>query len=214
MITYDQMVEEVTARLGGRTDISGRINRWINYSVYELLLSPRFNFYELDAFTTFNTVVGKATYGLEVDAGLTKDKFWLILDIRDNTQQIHLERIHYQVMDRVSQVPGLPYRYYRFEEDITLDPIPNVVSEIQIRYRRRFEIGPPSTFLNLGSEWEEPIVLLATLKGWEALDQRDKAAEQRSLLEPILMMRQDVLALEDGVDSENTVEPVYDEFRY
>ena len=214
MISYANMVTEVTARLGGRTDLASRIGRWLNYAYAELLLNPRFSFHELDLVATFNTVIGQKDYFLP-DYGLTNVNFWFILNLRDNTNELHLTKTHYQVIDRIQQVAGRPNRYYRFNNSITLDPIPDGVYLMQLRYRSRPpELTGGTGFSELGFEWEEPLVVLSTVKGWEALDNRDKAAEQRQLLEPMLQSRQDVPQLEDGVDGEVTIEPVVNEFRW
>lgn len=214
MQSYNNLLAEVTARLGGRTDLGGRIDRWLNYAFFELLLNPRFSFNELDSFTTFTTLANQSTYELE-DVGLNSMNFWFILNIRDNTNQIHIERSHYQVLDRVAMTTGRPVRYYRFHDALTFDPVPDGAFEMQIRFRKRpADLAAGSTFEGLGVEWEEPLVVLAVVKAWEALDQRDKASEQRSLLEPMLGVRQDIPQLESGVDDENTIMPVIDEWRW
>ncbi len=155
MISYDAIVTEVTARLGNRTDVAARIGRWVNYSLFELMLNPRYSFFELD---------------------------------------------------QVTQTTGQPVRYFRYGMAVTFDPIPDAVYTIQMRYRTRPGDFASGSDLILGTEWEEPVVALATIRGFEALDMRNKAAEQRQLLESLMGTRMDVPTLEDA-DAEPTVQP-------
>jgi hypothetical protein len=205
MISYDAIVTEVTARLGNRQDISARIGRWVNYAFFEILLNPRFSFYELDKGpVTFNTVASQAIYtvGVEIPVG----DFWFILDMRDNTNTRRVRRVHYTEIDKITQTLGQPVRYYRYSNTFTLDPIPDAVYTIQIRYRNRPADFVSGSNLLLGTEWEEPIMQLATIKGFEALDQRAKALEQRQLLEAGLGTRMDIPTLESN-DEEPTIQP-------
>jgi hypothetical protein len=203
MISYDNIVTEVTSRLGNRQDIASRIGRWVNYAFFELLLNPRYSFYELDQGPNiFQTVIGQATYDLTQIA----PTLWIILDLRDNTNSRRIRRVHYTEIDKVVATSGQPVRYYRYAQTITLDPVPDLVYQLQLRWRNR-----PSDFITgsnllLGTEWEEPIVAMATIRGFEALDQRQKAADQRMILEQMMPTRLDVPALE-SMDEEPTMQP-------
>lgn len=203
MVGFDALKSEVVARLGNRTDINSRVERWINHAFFELLLNPRFSFFELDTLTTFSTVAAQASYDLTVIA----PTLWIILSLRDNTNERHLARSHHQVIDRMTTTPGQPARYYRFAQTVVFDPVPDNVFQMQLRYRiRPGDQASGSNFAGLGTEWEEPLVVLSTVKGFEALDQRDKATQQRQLLEAIMPTRQDVPTLEDA-DAEVTIAP-------
>lgn len=203
MISFDALKTEVIARLGNRSDIDARSERWINQAFFELLLNPRFVFFELDQQVSFTTVPSSGVYDL---TNIAPD-LWFILDLTDTTNFRHLTRSHFQVLDRVTGTPGQPTRYYRFGMTVVMDPTPDGAYQIRLRYRLR----PPdqtsgSNFANLGTEWEEPIIVLSVIKGFEALDQRDKATEQRQLFEPIFQARLDVPVLEDA-DAETTIAP-------
>src|SRR6266850_2370105 len=200
MVGFDALKTEVGARLGNRTDISSRVERWINHAFFELLLNPRFSFFELDSLAMFATVVGQASYALPAIAA----NLWIILDIRDSTNFRHLERSHYQVIDRITPSSGQPTRYYRFAQTVNFDPVPDGVFQIQLRFRvRPGDQGTGSNFASLGTEWEEPLILLSTIKGFEALDQPEKAGAKRQLFEALMPTRQDVPTLEDA-DAETT----------
>ena len=208
MISYDAIVTEVTGRLGNRTDIGARIGRWINYSLFELLLNPRYSYYELDQGPVlFSTIANASTYNIsDIVSPAALVTFWFILDLRDNTNSRRIRRVHYTEIDRVTQTTGQPVRYFRYGLAITFDPIPDAVYTIQMRYRQRPGDFISGSNLLLGTEWEEPVVALATIRGFEALDMRQKAQEQRQLLEAIMPTRMDVPTLEDA-DAEPTIQP-------
>jgi hypothetical protein len=238
MISYDAIVTEVTARLGNRQDIASRIGRWINYALFELLLNPRYSFFELDSGpVVFFTAAGVGTYLLTSDSasgatpdsgiggasgggaggggvggggtggsGIVPQGFWFILDLRDNTNSRRIRRVHYTEIDKVTQTTGQPVRYYRYGNTITLDPVPDATYEIQLRFRLRPSDFVPGSNLILGTEWEEPVITMATIRGFEALDMRNKAQEQRQILEAIMPTRMDVPTLEAD-DAEPTIQP-------
>lgn len=205
MINFDTMAVELKARLGNRTDLDARIIRWINYAYFEILMNPRFAFFELDASTFFVTIAGSDTYNvvpIEVFAN-----FWHILDVRNVTagHERKLKRSHFSQIDRTVPTSGEPTRYYRFNRNITLDPVPDAVYAITVRYRRRpFELAPGSTF-EINTEWEELIVTLAAVKAFTGLKQPEEAMKQKQIMELLMSNRFDVPELEDD-DSENTVE--------
>ncbi len=218
MISFDAMQSEVISRLGNRSDIQARSVRWINQAFLELILLPRFSFFELDLTTSFNTVAGTRVYNITDWVGLSPpatagstDSLWYILDISDFTNNRKLARTHWHVLDRIGynpQISGQPTRYARFGNAVQLDPVPDGVFAMTVRYRNRpMDLQSGSTFVGLGSEWEEVIETMATIKGFEALDQRAKAGELRSLLEPMMSIRQDVPTQED-MDAEITIAPI------
>lgn len=204
MVGFDALKTEVIARLGNRADIDARVERWINYAFFEILLNPRFSFFELDKSIPFLTAIGVNEQSLLTIA----PDLWIILDITDLDNFRHLQRSHYQVLDRVTGTVGQVVRYYRFGESVFFDPTPDAAYNMRLRYRRRpddLTIG--SIFAGLGTEWEEPIAVLSTVKGFEALDQNEKAQSARQLFEAILPSRFDVPTLEDA-DAETTIAPV------
>lgn len=204
--SYDTIEAEVISRLGGRTDIGSRVGTWINMAWLELLMSPRFSFFELDAFFDNNVLAGSTSYSLAV---LEAFGFWFILDVVDLTNSRRLEPSSIKVFDDLIATTGQVTRYARFGMVIRLDPTPESTFSIRVRFRKRPQrLASGTTFNGIGDEWEEPLTVLSVVKGWEALDQRDKAAEQRQLLEPLLAMREDVPNLEQIADNAITIMPI------
>jgi len=199
MISFDAMKTELKARLGNRTDLDARMGRWINYAFFELTMNPRFSFYELDMRDSFTTVAVQDVYPIPAD-------LWFVLDMRDDFNERKLRHSHWSYVDKFSRITGQPVRYFRFKNDLVLDPIPDAAYIIRRRYRKRPpDLIPGTTYEGLGTEWEEPILTMATIKAWEALKQPDYAAAQRQLLEGMLGGRDDVPGLDD-LDSETGVE--------
>jgi hypothetical protein len=201
MFNYASFKTELRARLGNRNDLEDRLDRWVNYAITELMLSPRFMFFELDKKDTFTTVIGQREYTLHDFADL-----WHILDIRDMTNERKLLRTHWSYLDKVMNTTGQPTRYYRFGYDLVLDMIPDGEYVMQLRYRKRpidASAANPD-FEGLGTEWEEMLLTLAAVKGFEALKQTEQAANMRGLFEQKVATMNDVLGLED-YDSETTV---------
>lgn len=203
MISYEAMLTEITARLGNRGDLASRVPRWLSYAYYEILLNPLFDFFELDKMNeTFNTASTVSTIDLTPIADL-----WAILSIRDNTNNRKLRRSHVRVFDKIVPTSGQPVRYARFGGGIELDPVPDGTYNFRIRYRLRpADLGPGTTFSGLGTEWEEPLIVMATYKGWMALKQYEDAAATKQLLDATLAARQDVPMLEDE-DSDTGIQP-------
>jgi hypothetical protein len=190
---------EIIARLGNRSDIDARALTWLNDGYVELLLSPRFAFYELDTSGTFATVSTTRTYSLTSFTTL-----WFLLTVRDTTNIRRLRQANVREFDEIQHVAGQPTRYARFGATLELDPTPDGAYTIQLRYRKRPDelvIGGSHV---LGREWDEVLVALAVLKGREALEQTEQAAAQRQLVEMLLAAREEVYALED-MDSDTTI---------
>src|SRR5207253_11243935 len=118
----------------------------------------------------FNTVATVASYAIaDIVSPLALATFWFVLDLRDNTNSRRIRRVHYTEIDKVTQTAGQPVRYYRYGTTINFDPIPDAVYTLQMRYRTRPGDFASGSDLILNTEWEEPIVALATMRGFEAL---------------------------------------------
>lgn len=192
MATFDVIKSEVKQRLGNRTDIDDRLPVWINDAYFEILMEPEYTFYELDRSYAFSTVAGQGTYDISSVTAL-----WFILMLRDMTNEREIKKTSIKVLDRVASTQGQPIRYARFGQTIEFDPVPNDVFDIRIRYRYRANELVPGASPIIGREWDEVLVVLSTIKGYEALEQPEKAAAARQLLNPLIDARKDLEQLED-----------------
>lgn len=199
MAGFDAIQTEVIARLGNRTDINARSAIWINDAYFELLMNPRYNFFEIELQAVAGTLAGQALYSLPPD-------LWFILDLRDDTHNIKLQRTHWSVLDKIQATPGFPVRYARFGMGVQLDPVPNGAFTLHIRYRKRVPELSAGSLLVTPREWDEAITLLAVCKGWDALNNKDQANATRQLFNAAMDNRTDVPTLED-MDAETTISP-------
>jgi len=196
MASFDVIKTEVKKRLGNRTDIDDRLNIWINDAYFELLMEPEFTFYELDTLDTIVTVANQRVYDLSTIAGL-----WFILMIRDETNSREVKKTSVKYLDRIARSIGQPNRYARFADTLELDPTPDDAYTLTIRFRYRPNQLVSGAYPLINREWDEVLVVLATIKGYEALEQPEKASAARNLLYPLLDKRKDQEVLEDE-DSE------------
>lgn len=204
MASFDAIQTEVKARLGNRDNIDSRLPVWINDAYFELLLNPRFSFFELDKQVLTSTVNTLRAYALPAD-------LWFILDIRifktvsgTSSDFRKLRRSHWMDFDKREPLPGVPHKYARFGATIEIDPTPDATYTMLMRYRfRPVELTTGLSPL-IGREWDEVITVLSVIKGYDALEQPEEAAKQRTLLEQLLTSRLDVPQLED-MDAETTI---------
>jgi len=207
-MTVNELITELGYRLGNRTDTTSRLPIWLNDAYFELLLSPRFSYYELDKSYAFPTIAQQRTYNI---VGLVPD-LWFILDLRNETLQQKMSRYHWSEFDRKWRVFAIPVRYTRYGPNIELEPVPDKAYDLTMRYRLRpGQLIPGGTHI-LGREWDEVILTMAVQKGWEALEQWDKSKAQKELVELQLAAREEPLTLEDA-DSETTIWPASDTWR-
>jgi hypothetical protein len=196
-MAFDAIKTEVVARLGGRTDIDTRVDIWINDAYFELLLGPLYAFHEIEKQATAQTIDTLRAYDLPSD-------LWFILSIRDDTNNRKLRRSHWSSFDKRSASSGIPNRYARFADTVELDPTPDDAYDLIIRYRIRPDELSSTVAPVTGREWDELITVLSTAKGWEALEQQERAAAQWQLFGRLSRQRMDIAQLED-MDSETTI---------
>jgi len=201
-MNVNQMQQELVWRLGNRTDLGSRSLVWLNDAYFELLLSPRFTYFELDRQFAFATVPQQRVY----DIITMVPTLWIILDLRNETMQQKIARYHWSEFDRKWRVFAIPVRYARFARTIEFDPTPDKAYDITMRYRLR----PPELIQGanhlLTREWDEVIITMAVQKGWEALEQWEKSTAQKQIVETQLATREEPHSLEDA-DSETTIWP-------
>ena len=199
-MNVNQILQEMTWRLGNRSDLAPRTIIWLNDAYFELLLTPRFTFFQIDR--SFSWVATKGNYIYQVSTS-TPD-LWFILDIRNEEYQIKIRRKDPSELDRTWKVDGIPVRYTRFQDQIELDPVPDMDYRMTTRYRiRPPELVQGGTHI-LTREWDETLTTMAVQKGWEALEQWDKASAQKQLVELQLIRRFDAFQMDDA-DSEATI---------
>ena len=123
---------------------------------------------------------------------------WIILDIGTRPSA--------QRADRFDDRGSWPTRAEYPECALEFDPVPDKVYQLTLRYRLR----PPELIQGgahlLTREWDEVLITMAVQKGWEALEQWEKAGAQKQIVENQLATREEPVNLEDA-DSETTIWP-------
>lgn len=206
MPTFNEIQSEVKRRMGNRTDIDSRLPTWINDAYFDLLMEPEYSFHELDKSVTLITNADVREYDLSVYTDL-----WFILGLRDETNEREVLRTHWKSFDRRAHATANPTRYTRFGSTLILDPTPDDVYTILIRYRRRVNEMTAGTSPEIPREWHSMLTHLATVKAYEALEQFEKATAQRQLVIPMEDGRKDQVELEDE-DHENAIRVRMDGF--
>lgn len=199
-MNVNQILQEMTWRLGNRSDITPRTLTWLNDAYFELLLTPRFTYFQLDKRVTWVALKGIRNYTLSTWV----PDLWFILDVRNEFYQQKLYRKDPSEFDRTWWIDGMPLRYTRFQDRLEIDPTPDVDYDMSMRYRVR-----PAELVNGGEhlltrEWDEVLITMAVQKGWEALEQWDKATAQKQIVEMQLVRRFDAFQMDDA-DSEATI---------
>jgi len=172
----------------------------LNDAYFELLLTPRFTFFQIDKSYAWTAQQGVFTYPISTS---TPD-LWFIIDIRNEVFQTKLKRKDPTELDRTWRTDGIPEQYTRFGDRIEIKPTPDVDYQMTTRYR----IRPPELVQGgnhlLTREWDEVLTTMSVQKGWEALEQWDKASAQKNLTEMQLARRFDAFQMDDA-DSEATI---------
>lgn len=199
-MTYNEMAFELLQRLGNRTDISNRIPTWINAAYFDLLMTPYFDFYELDGTFSFSSVAAQRVY-----TSAFPGDFWFILSLRDDTNEREIRRTSYKALDRKRRVNGQPTWYTQFSGQIELDPTPDGVYTYSGRYRKRVNAVTAGGTFVLPVEWHDILESMATIKAYEALELPDKAAMHRNLLQVKIAPRMEAAEL-DKIDEDTTIQ--------
>lgn len=186
ILTFEQAVEELIDRLGGRRDIQDRVTDWLNEAQIVFARSD-IELPQLDVTNaTFITQPGQSTYTL-IDGG-----DWPLGEIigvqvmRNQTSDFKMARFDWREFRRIStQASSAPVRWTRYGQMIGLDPQPDDVYSILIDYRRKPTLGT----LEVGDVWIEEILKCASFFGWAALGEPQQAQATFSLMPAWLQVR-------------------------
>lgn len=187
-VLYDDLKAEVILRLGNRTDLSERVDMWINDAFTDLAQAPKASFRELDAILEFILYRNQQFLAVPAD-------FWFILSLRMRDRK--LDQVHWQVLDRIYRTHGMPVRYARYQDRVEFDPYPDRDYNMIMRYRRRLPKLVAGMIIPIEREWHELLVTLTVSKGLEALQRFEEAAGYNQAIDQDLNFRQDNPLLED-----------------
>jgi hypothetical protein len=118
--------------VNGITDVTDEEKNAINRALLQVWNETSYYNFRF-AKTTFPTVIAQSDYPLPADVGYIKDKG---LRIDGNTSPLCYE----PNFEDVTQVAGEPYRYWLEGDNIVLDPIPNTVKTVTMKYRTKLPV--------------------------------------------------------------------------
>lgn len=183
ILSFEQSIEEVADRLGGRRRELDRIEDLLNESQLWLAKSD----VPLPPFETLVTKVlppNQAEFSISMDLGII-DRIGL-RSIRNQDQQLGLSWFDWKSYRRISQqASGPPTRVTTHGDRIAFDPIPDLAVTLLIDYRRMPVLG---TF-ELDATWLESWLTLATHLCWKALNEPALAQSAFNSLPPWLQQR-------------------------
>lgn len=169
--TFDQCVEELVDRIGGRNDIDLRMRDWVNQAQAHFarcaIEAPL-----LEGIKTVPTIAGQTEYDYttEVNWGLTE--LIGIRLMRNTTKAWLMHRMSWEEYRRLStQSNSSPVRYARNGHLIALDPVPTAVEQLKIDYRKM----PQDGVLAFDTSWTEWLIRYAAYIAWGAVQEYDQA---------------------------------------
>jgi hypothetical protein len=188
--THDEMIAYVKFRLGQRTDLSSVdgedfYSLWVNSAYKELAsknsifgikgLRSKVYFPELETADTSQSTVDGTAY-IDVPTGAL-----IIREVEDTTNDRLLERISWGEYKSYAgradtDAEGQPTQCVRRGSYIYLYPTPDDTYAMTIDYRKKITVNiSGSSTTDIGAEWDEPIVQLATYKGLMWMGEFDKS---------------------------------------
>lgn len=191
IFSFADLGPEVILKVENRTSDLQRAYVWLRDAYLELVtntdLRSEFDEFEFTG-PLFDLIVGQQTYPWTDIVPACKAYALDIMcwtDPTTNTNRIRLDETSYQDADAVSQFPGQPVKWYRFNDDIGFVPVPNQTYQIQARAY----IMPPivdndlaQTQIDIDRSWNEIIVMMAAERGFIELLEYDKAVKVHNLL--------------------------------
>ena len=196
LITFvtSELASEVIIKCENRVTDTARANQWIVDTLIELTTDRdlRNEFDQLEIYGNLTTL----TAGVQeyddilnfVPAGTINDStldFLIWIDPPYNTKRKRLDMVSYQECDKFMYSQAQPIQCYRFGDLIGFYPVPEQAYQVQPRMQMQHPINDTNlayTQILLPRDWNEVIVLGATMRGFLELEEYEKAEKIRDLL--------------------------------
>ncbi len=182
MAIINDRISIVTALLGGRTDLAASISQWIASGYRDLAATIPFETLELT--DSVLCVPNIDAYDYPTDARAIKS-LTMGIPAAVPTQFPPLYKRNMAILDRYTNVPGVPSIWAPFNSQFFLRAIPNDSYPLTIRYWQKVVIDPTNinnTVINVPDDWLEIIDYEAQMRGYMDLQEFDKAGAIRQLL--------------------------------
>lgn len=216
--TWTEMQSSLLFNLGNPDDIDSFKGGWVNAAYrsltsrnrfYGLKMPKYFKFPELETSSNRVTQTG-IPYILKPTNSIA------ITTVFDETNKFKLDYEHFK--DYINKVDrsttasrDKPVKWIPYENKIFTYPTPDGAYNLTVYYRKRpVAMSSTVTTTEIGSEWDEPIVMLATILGLMKMKQYDEAKVWK---EEFLMTIQDMLGIlgreEKDLDETLHLDPAY-----
>lgn len=183
ILSFEQAMEEVADRLGGRRKEMDRIEDLLNESQLWLARSD-VPLPPLEAQIVRDLTMLQAEYSIQADLQIV-DRIG-IRNVRNTDVNLGLAWFDWKSYRRISQqAVGQPTRVTTFGDRIAFDPIPDTHVTILIDYRRQPVLGR----FELDVTWLEWWVTMAVHLAWKALNEPALAQSAFNSLPPWLQQR-------------------------
>lgn len=186
------LAPEVIIKLENRTTDLQRTYQWLCEALIELTSSAELRG-EFDQFEStgppFTLTPGQREYAFSnlinfPDYNDGTLDLWIWTDPPGNSNRLRLNFTVYQFVDSFPNNPGRPCGWYRFNDLIGFDLVPDQSYRVQMRYQQQYPIVCPlqNTQLLLPADWHDIVVLLAVYRGFIELNEYEKANSTHQIL--------------------------------
>ena len=183
-LTFDNAHAEAKSMLGERTGVDTRLDRWLNWAHTRLAYRHGIDHHELNIIKEASTASGTRIYALPTN-------IHSMLSIRDVTNSIKLQWRHWREFDwRDPTATNIPTQFARYGNTLELDPTPNGIYTLRLRFRQSVPTlardAAPNSKSSLHAIWDEAWVELAAAIGYDKLLEPDRAAYHFALADAII----------------------------
>ena len=167
--TLENFTDYLKFNLGQRTDIASYLDNWVNQAYldlttknkfWDLKVPSNFDYPELRTSTTKSTTAGTAYVTTPTDC-------LYIRHIHNDTSDMKLDKIKFMEYVRdtgraATSSRSKPLQWIRDGSNIYLYPTPDATYTLSVYYRKKPAVLTAGAKTVVGSEWDEPILWLAT----------------------------------------------------
>lgn len=167
-MTLAQFETEVESVLGGRANVTSRLDTWINLAYFDVCGAV--DFPELDTIYNFSTQVGVNSYNLP-SGGIQ------IITLYDNVSKRPLRKVErMEVFRQDLTESGAPRIWARHGSKVYIHPTPSDVRSIDMLLMKEpVPLAASGDVTVLPRTWDAAILLLATSYGLLALIEENKS---------------------------------------
>lgn len=182
--TFQRAVNEIVLRMGrrGDNDFQGRVADWLNTAQYRIA-SSYVEVPDLEDQLTLPLTEDIQEYDLRTTSPPITDIIG-IKWVKNEQTGYNMRRFSFtEYQQLVNQAVGDPLRWTRNAYLLAFDPVPqDSTTTVTVRFRR----NPGYGVFELGNQWQDSCMKLATAIGWSAMMEHERSKQIQMELPPIL----------------------------